>query len=42
MYSDPYGIESLKLREKSEKEREERNTLLLEEIAELLKSMSER
>ncbi len=42
MYSDPYGIENLKLREKAEKEKEEKNTLLLEEITELLKSMSER
>lgn len=42
MYSDPYGIENLKSREKAEKEKEERNALLLEQIAEILKGMSER
>jgi hypothetical protein len=42
MYNDPYGIENLKAREKAEREKEEKNTLLLEQIAEFLKSMSER
>ena len=42
IYNDPYGIENLKSREKAEREKEEKNTLLLEQITEFLKSMSER
>lgn len=39
-FSDPYGIESMKVREQAESERREKFDLLMEQIAEQLKSLT--
>jgi hypothetical protein len=42
LHNDPYGIESMKSREKLIAERKEKNDLIFEQIAKELKNISER
>jgi len=42
LYDDIYGVKSLKEREKMEREREEKNTKLLEQISNELKKINEK
>ncbi len=39
-FSDPYGIESMKAREKAESERKEKFDLLMEQISEQLNTLT--